>query len=100
DETGNVSGRAEGALGTLSASGQAEEQHVRVQLTPAEPGGFSGVLVLERAGDHAKGRLHASTGDSLNVRVSEVELEKTGGADAAAKTAAPPTVEAGAARKP
>ncbi|HLV21203.1 MAG TPA: hypothetical protein VKZ49_09985 [Polyangiaceae bacterium] len=100
DEAGAVSGRSEGALGALSASGQAEEEHVRVRLTPEQPGGFSGVLVLERAGENAKGRLHASTGDSLNVRVSEVELTKGSGPSGTDRPAAPATADGGAAAKP
>lgn len=77
---GSVMGKAKGPLGSSLVSGQVEGKTVRIRLTPSEPGtrSFAGFVVLERERDALKGRLQASTGDSLTVRDAPVELHRPG----------------------
>ncbi len=73
---GQITGTASGALGEMIASGQAEEDSLRVTLKPKEPSdtSFQGFFIAKREGKSAKGRLQASSGDSLKVRDAPIEL--------------------------
>ena len=79
DDTGQVDGTSEGALGTGRVSGRVEDDTLRVQLSPTDEAGLHGVLVATRDGDGFKGSLEASSGDSLRVRTASVELKKSPG---------------------
>jgi hypothetical protein len=75
-----VTGTSGGALGELVASGQLDEETLRVRLTPKQPGAenaFSGMLIARRKGDAFEGTLQASTGDSKVVRDAPIKLSKT-----------------------
>jgi hypothetical protein len=73
---GVATGEAEGPLGALLVSGVADEQGLRLSLSPKgdDPTGFRGTLLATRAGDRVTGTLSASSGDSLTVRRAKVEL--------------------------
>jgi hypothetical protein len=73
---GVASGEADGPLGALLVSGVADEQGLRLSLSPKgdDPNGFRGTLLATRAGDQVTGTLSASSGDSLTVRKARVEL--------------------------
>jgi hypothetical protein len=75
---GEISGSASGPLGEMIASGQAEDDSLRVTLRPKEPTdtAFQGFFVAKREGKGAKGRLQASSGDSLKVRDAPIELTR------------------------
>ena len=80
DASGLITGRAEGALGTLAASGEVSEEtlSVRLQPTPTDAQHISSAfMIAKREGTGAKGTLSASTGDSLRVRHAEVALTRT-----------------------
>ncbi len=81
DDKGEISGSAEGPLGPMRASGQADKDSVslRFQATPAkeQKDVFNGFAVLKRAGDKLAGSFKASSGDSKLVRQAKVELEKS-----------------------
>jgi hypothetical protein len=81
-EQGAIDGQAEGALGPLAASGQVDGETLRVTLratdTSSDKSAFFGVLLGTKAGDAIKGRLQASSGDSLTVREATIELKKQG----------------------
>jgi hypothetical protein len=79
DERGVASGKAQGPLGALAVNGNVDEETVRLTLEPGAPAGdkdFRGVLVARREGAVLRGTLRASSGDSLTVRVAEVELAR------------------------
>ncbi len=78
DAGGRITGTASGPLGDLLASGQVDEETFRVQLAPREPSAtaFRGYFVAKREGATVKGRLQASSGDSLKVRDAPVSLER------------------------
>jgi hypothetical protein len=87
DESGRVTGTAQGPLGDMTASGQVEEEVLRMRLSPKDhgaEGAFAGVVVAKRKADGFEGRLQASTGDSLTVRDAPVRLHKGGGGPAPA----------------
>jgi hypothetical protein len=73
---GIASGQAEGPLGELLVSGVADEQGLRLSLSPKgdDPNGFRGTLLATRTGEQVTGTLSASSGDSLTVRKAKVEL--------------------------
>ena len=77
-EAGAISGKATGPLGEQTATGEVDEQLFRIRLVPKDPGAaaFSGFVVAKRAGKTMKGRLQASSGDSLKVRDAAIELKK------------------------
>jgi hypothetical protein len=77
DESGQVDGTSEGALGAGHVSGKVEDDTLRVQLSPADDAGLHGVLVATRDGDGFKGSIEASSGDSLRVRTAAIELKKS-----------------------
>jgi hypothetical protein len=85
---GSVSGSASGPLGDLSIVGELEGEWLRLRLTPANPEkqpAFTGHLLAERKGDAFKGRIQASSGDSLTVRDAPVELRPKGAAEPSEK---------------
>jgi hypothetical protein len=91
DESGRVTGSAQGPLGEMTASGQVEADTLRVRLSPKNPGAdgsFAGIVVARRKKEGFEGRLQASTGDSLTVRDAPVTLSKAGSAPAPAGSAA------------
>lgn len=76
---GQVSGQATGALGTLRASGELDEELLRVWLAPKsstddQVGGAT--LVAARNGTKFEGKLRASTNDSRRLRVASITLER------------------------
>ncbi len=77
-EDGAIRGTAKGALGEMIASGEVDEDSLRVRLNPKEPGDgkFTGFFLVKRDGDVLRGRLQASTGDSLTVRDAPVLVQK------------------------
>jgi len=77
DDSGQVDGTTEGALGAGQVSGKVEDDTLRVQLSPADGTGLHGVLVATRDGDGFKGAIEASSGDSLQVRTAAIELKKS-----------------------
>jgi hypothetical protein len=81
DESGRVTGTAQGPLGDMTASGQVEEEMLRLRLSPKDhgaQGAFAGIVVAKRKADGFEGWLQASTGDSLTVRDAPVHLHKGG----------------------
>lgn len=76
DDDGLVDGVGEGALGNTHASGKVEDDTLRVVLAPSDAAGLHGVLVATRDGDSFRGSIEASSGDSLKVRQSAIELKK------------------------
>lgn len=76
DDSGQVEGTSEGALGAGHVSGKVEDDTLRIQLSPADDAGLHGVLVATREGDGFKGSIEASSGDSLRVRTANIELKK------------------------
>jgi hypothetical protein len=87
DESRTAHGRAEGALGTLSASGELDAETLRLRLTPAaeqtpdaqapDAGPrFSGFVIATRQGEAFVGNLRASSSDSFTVRSAKLELSK------------------------
>jgi len=79
DDSGRVTGTAQGPLGDMTASGQVDEEVLRLRLSPKDHGAekaFAGVVVAKRKADGFEGRLQASTGDSLTVRDAPVRLRK------------------------
>jgi hypothetical protein len=78
-QDGTISGTASGVLGEMLASGRVDEESFRVQLKPKNPteASFQGFFVAKREGAAVKGRLSASSGDSLKVRDAPVKLEKS-----------------------
>ncbi|HYP75988.1 MAG TPA: hypothetical protein VER12_08540 [Polyangiaceae bacterium] len=76
DDSGQVDGTSEGALGAGNVSGKVEDDTLRVQLSPTDAAGLHGVLVATRDGDGFKGAIEASSGDSLQVRTASIELKK------------------------
>jgi len=83
DEAGSVEGENKGALGDLKASGEVDENTLRVRLKPADlaaPSALSGFVLAEKQGEAFAGTLKASTGDSLVVREATIKLEKSAGA--------------------
>jgi len=82
DQSGNVTGKATGPLGSLVANGEVDGETLRVGLRPdqaitADQIG-SGTLLLNRKGDQLEGKLRASTGNSLKLRVASLTLTKSG----------------------
>ena len=80
DPNGRITGGAEGALGSLAASGEVSEEtlSVRLQPKPTDAQQISSAFVIaKREGSAAKGTLSASTGDSLRVRRADVALTRT-----------------------
>jgi hypothetical protein len=70
-------------LGDLKASGEVDENTLRVRLKPADlaaPSALSGFVLAEKQGEAFAGTLKASTGDSLVVREATIKLEKSAGA--------------------
>lgn len=81
DADGRITGGADGALGSLAASGEVSEETLSVQLQPKPTDAqqiSSAFLIAKREGSGAKGTLSASTGDSLRVRRADVALTRTG----------------------
>jgi len=77
DTAGHVRGSAEGALGSMLATGEADETTLRVSLVPRDPGHVSSAFLLaQRENTAFKGRISASTGDSLTVRQAHIELQR------------------------
>jgi len=76
DDSGQVDGTSEGALGASHVTGQVEDDTLRVQFSPTDDAGLHGVLVATRDGDGFKGSIEASSGDSLRVRTANIELKK------------------------
>ena len=79
DDQRVVSGSCTGPLGALTASGELDEEKLRVRLTPKEPAAqdsFAGLVLAQKKGDGFEGKLRASTGDSLTVREAPVKLTK------------------------
>jgi hypothetical protein len=78
DDRGGITGSAEGALGSMLATGEAEGDTLRVQLVPKDPAQAisSAFFIAKRDPSGAKGQLSASTGDSLRVRNAVVELSR------------------------
>lgn len=76
---GIATGESDGPLGALLVSGTADEERLRLTLSPRndDPNAFRGTLVAEGKEGLAKGALSASSGDSLTVRKAVVELRKT-----------------------
>jgi len=74
---GEITGTATGALGAMTATGQVDEDTFRVTLRPEKPSetAYQGFFVAKREGDALKGRLQASSGDSLKVRDAPVEIK-------------------------
>ena len=80
DVSGRIAGSADGALGSLVATGQVNDEtlSVTLQAKPTDAQQISSaVLVAKREGDGAKGSLSASTGDSLRVRQADIVLTRT-----------------------
>lgn len=80
DGSGRITGSAEGALGSLSATGEVNDDSLRVTLQPKAADAAqitSAYLIAARDGDGAKGTLSASTGDSLRVRQADIALART-----------------------
>lgn len=76
-----VTGSAIGPLGEMTASGQLDEDTLRVRLSPTSPtaeNSFAGFLIAQRKGEGFVGTLNASTGDSNTVRDAPVRLSKAG----------------------
>jgi len=91
DDSGRVTGTAQGALGNMTATGQVDEGVLRVSLSPKDPGAegaFAGIVVAKRKGDGFEGRLQVSTGDSLTVRDAPVQLHRGGSKPGPAGSAA------------
>lgn len=83
DDGGAIDGDSEGALGALTARGQVDGETLRIALQPKDSSSaqtdaqsFSGTLLGSRSGDAVRGRLQASSGDSLTVREASIELKK------------------------
>jgi hypothetical protein len=80
DASGRITGSAEGALGSLAASGEVSDDTLSVTLSPKPADAqqiTSALLVAKRDGSGAKGTLSASTGDSLRVRRAELALTRS-----------------------
>lgn len=75
---GAITGSASGPLGDMIASGEVDAETFSVQLKPKEPTetAFQGFFVAKREGAALKGRLQASSGDSIKVRDAPVQLGK------------------------
>jgi hypothetical protein len=81
-EDGSVSGSSTGPLGELVITGEFDGERLRLRLSPVNPEkqpAFFGHLLAERKGEVFKGRLQASSGDSLTVRDAPTELRAKGG---------------------
>jgi hypothetical protein len=92
-EDHRVTGSVDGPLGKLVASGEVDGETLRVSLGPAAPVPTDQVshatLVATRKGDAFEGRLRASTGNSLKVRVAAVTLARQSGPSQGAGSPAP-----------
>ncbi len=80
DASGRITGSAEGALGSLAASGEVSDDTLSVTLSPKPADAqqiSSALFTAKREGSGAKGTLSASTGDSLRVRRAELTLART-----------------------
>ena len=73
---GSVSGNASGPLGEHSVTGQIEGDRAALELTPKEAGGYRGVILAVQEAEGLRGKLNASTGDSLSVRQASVVLAR------------------------
>jgi hypothetical protein len=83
-EDRQVSGKADGPLGSLVASGEVDGETLRVSLRPAAPVATdkvsSATFIATHKGEGFEGQLRASTGNSLKVRVATLSLSKQGAA--------------------
>ena len=73
---GNVTGTASGPLGEQAVTGHIDGNRAALSLLPKEAGGFQGVILADQAPEGMKGKLSASTGDSLSVRQATVTLTR------------------------
>jgi hypothetical protein len=83
-DDGSVSGSSTGPLGELTVSGEFDGERLRLQLSPVNPEkqpAFFGNLLAERKGEVFKGRMQASSGDSLTVRDAPAQLRRKGASD-------------------
>jgi len=82
-EDHQVSGKLDGPLGNLVATGEVDGETLRVSLEPAAPAPAEQVshatLIATRKAEAFEGQLRASTGNSLKVRVAAVVLTKQSG---------------------
>jgi len=76
DADGAVTGTIEGALGSGTISGALDGEQVRAGLTPADAGGFSGMLLLEPVKGSLRGTLRASGPDAIRVREAAITLKR------------------------
>jgi hypothetical protein len=92
-EDHQVSGKLDGPLGNLVATGEVDGETLRVSLEPAARAPADRVshatLIAQRRGEAFEGQLRASTGNSLKVRVAAVVLSKQSGQGQDAGTPTP-----------
>jgi hypothetical protein len=84
-DDGSVSGSSTGPLGELTVTGEFDGQQLRLRLSPVNPEKqptFYGTLLAERQGEVFKGRMQASSGDSLTVRDAPAKLRRKGASEA------------------
>jgi hypothetical protein len=78
-EAQSVRGTSTGPFGSLTVTGQVEENRLAAVVSPQDPtiqGGFRGVLLAQFDGEKAKGHLQVSSADSTVVRTAKVELSR------------------------
>lgn len=89
DENRTITGTSSGSLGNLRASGNLDDDRIRVSLLPESPGPIGGsgsaTLVGKLEADSIVGTLRASSGDSLKARTAAVRLSKAGSENAPTK---------------
>jgi hypothetical protein len=80
-DDGSASGSSTGPLGELAIVGEFDGEQLRLRLSPVNPEkqpAFYGTLLAERKGEAFKGRMQASSGDSLTVRDAPAQLQRKG----------------------
>jgi hypothetical protein len=90
-EDRTVSGHATGALGDLVAAGEMDGDTLRVRLSPKSPATAEqvgrAIFIAKRKDEKLEGKLHASSGNALKVRIAQVTLSKVEAAQASPPSA-------------
>lgn len=79
DPSGDLRGKAKGALGDATLIGKVEGDVVRASLTPDDPhaeNAMTGVLVGKLEGEVIRGNIRVAGPDAVLVRESAVELKQ------------------------